>query len=76
MRGANRAQRAPGLGACFGGRSSHIGQILRPSHGFSKSSEMLKDRKLIFCMLQKDDLCFMLNQRAGRPRIYTRPEIG
>ena len=33
--------------------------------GFSTSSEMHKDGKLIFCMLQKDDLWFMLNQRAG-----------
>jgi hypothetical protein len=35
--------------------------------GFSMSSEMHKDEKLIFCMLQKDDLSFMLNQRAGTP---------
>ena len=35
--------------------------------GFSTSSEMYKDKKLIFCMLQKDDLHFMLNQRAGNP---------
>jgi hypothetical protein len=35
--------------------------------GFSMSSEMRKDGKLIFCMLRKDDLCFMLNQRAGTP---------
>jgi uncharacterized glyoxalase superfamily protein PhnB len=34
---------------------------------FSKSSEMHKDGKLIFCMLRKDDLWFMLNQRAGTP---------
>ncbi len=33
--------------------------------GFSMSSEMREDNKLIFCMLRKDDLCFMLNQRAG-----------
>src|SRR5690242_10866249 len=33
--------------------------------GFSMSSEMRKDGKLIFCMLRKDGLCFMLNQRAG-----------
>jgi len=26
---------------------------------------MRRDDKLIFCMLRKDDLCFMLNQRAG-----------
>jgi len=57
--------------------------------GFSMSSEMHKEDKLIFCMLRKDALCFMLNQRAGTPvkpedyegirlywrrRIYTRPE--
>jgi hypothetical protein len=35
--------------------------------GFSMSSEMRKDDKLIFCMLRKDELCFMLNQRAGTP---------
>ena len=35
--------------------------------GFSTSSEMHKDGKLIFCMLRKDDLWFMLNQRAGTP---------
>jgi hypothetical protein len=33
--------------------------------GFSMSSEMRKDDKLIFCMLRKENLCFMLNQRAG-----------
>ncbi len=33
--------------------------------GFSMSSEMRKGDKLIFCVLRKDDLCFMLNQRAG-----------
>lgn len=35
--------------------------------GFSMSSEMRKDDKLIFCMLRKDDLWLMLNQRAGTP---------
>jgi hypothetical protein len=35
--------------------------------GFSASSEMRKDGKLIFCMLQKGNLWFMLNQRAGTP---------
>jgi uncharacterized glyoxalase superfamily protein PhnB len=35
--------------------------------GFSMSSEMRKDDKLIFCMLWKGDLRFMLNQRAGTP---------
>ncbi len=34
---------------------------------FSMSREMRKDGKLIFCMLQKGDLWFMLNQRAGNP---------
>ena len=33
--------------------------------GFSMSSEMREGDKLIFCMLRKDDLWFMLNQRAG-----------
>lgn len=28
---------------------------------------MRKDNKLIFCMLQKGDIWFMLNQRAGNP---------
>lgn len=35
--------------------------------GFSTSSEMRKDDKLIFCMLHKDNLWFMLNQRVGNP---------
>jgi hypothetical protein len=35
--------------------------------GFSRSSEMRKDGKLIVCMLHKGDLRFMLNQRAGTP---------
>jgi len=26
---------------------------------------MRRDNKLIFCMLRKDELIFMLNQRAG-----------
>jgi uncharacterized glyoxalase superfamily protein PhnB len=34
---------------------------------FSVKSEMRNGDKLIFCMLQKDDLWFMLNQRAGTP---------
>jgi Glyoxalase/Bleomycin resistance protein/Dioxygenase superfamily. len=51
--------------------------------GFSMSSEMRKGEKLIFCMLHKDGLCFMLNQRAGTPvkpkdyegiRLYWAPE--
>lgn len=33
--------------------------------GFSTSSEMRRDDRLIFCMLQKDNLWFMLNRRAG-----------
>jgi hypothetical protein len=35
--------------------------------GFSTSSEMRKDGRLIFCMLHKGDSHFMLNQRAGNP---------
>ncbi|HYL93278.1 MAG TPA: VOC family protein [Alphaproteobacteria bacterium] len=35
--------------------------------GFSTSSEMRKDGKLINCMLQKGKLWFMLNRRAGNP---------
>jgi uncharacterized glyoxalase superfamily protein PhnB len=35
--------------------------------GFSMSSEMRKGNKLIFCMLRKGNLTFMLNQRAGSP---------
>jgi hypothetical protein len=35
--------------------------------GFSRSSEIRKDDTLIFCMLRKDELCFMLNQRAWTP---------
>ena len=31
------------------------------------SSETRKDGKLIFCMLRKDHLWFMLNRRAGTP---------
>jgi hypothetical protein len=34
---------------------------------FSMSREMHKDGKLINCMLQKGNLWFMLNQRAGTP---------
>jgi len=33
--------------------------------GFSMSSEMRKDDKLIFLYASKDDLHFMLNQRVG-----------
>ena len=39
--------------------------------GFSMSKEMRKDGKLIFCMLKKNNWCFMLNQRAGNP---TKPK--
>lgn len=35
--------------------------------GFSTSSEMRKGDRLIFCMLRKGNLHFMLNQRAGTP---------
>jgi uncharacterized glyoxalase superfamily protein PhnB len=35
--------------------------------GFSMSSEMYREDKLIFCMLRKENLNFMLNQRAGTP---------
>lgn len=35
--------------------------------GFSVSSALRKDDKLIFCMLQKDNMRLMLNQRAGTP---------
>ncbi|HEV3087387.1 MAG TPA: VOC family protein [Candidatus Elarobacter sp.] len=35
--------------------------------GFSLSSEMRESEKLIFCMLQNDELFFMLNLRVGTP---------
>lgn len=35
--------------------------------GFTTSSEMRDGDKLIFCMLQKGGLWFMLNRRAGTP---------
>jgi catechol 2,3-dioxygenase-like lactoylglutathione lyase family enzyme len=35
--------------------------------GFSMSKEMHQEGKLIFCMLQKDNLRFMVNQRARNP---------
>ena len=41
--------------------------------GFEMDTEMHADGKLIFCMLHKDQLHFMLNQRAGsldRPADY------
>ncbi len=42
-------------------------RLWRDGLGFSSSSEMRKDGKLIFCMLHKDSLSFMLNRRAGNP---------
>ncbi|HMI54314.1 MAG TPA: VOC family protein [Candidatus Saccharimonadales bacterium] len=51
--------------------------------GFSITSEMRKEDKLIFCMLRRDGLYFMLNQRAGTPvkpedyegiRLYWTPQ--
>jgi uncharacterized glyoxalase superfamily protein PhnB len=39
--------------------------------GFSMSSEMREEDKLIFCMLRKDEMWFMLNQRAGT---FAKPE--
>ena len=50
---------------------------------FSTSSEMREDGRLIFCMLGKGSLYFMLNQRAGNPakpadyegiRLYWAPD--
>ena len=35
--------------------------------GFAVESEMRAEGKLIFCMLRKGRLCFMLNRRAGTP---------
>jgi hypothetical protein len=35
--------------------------------GFATDSEMRKDGRLIFCMLRRDHLRVMLNQRAGTP---------
>ena len=35
--------------------------------GFSSSSEMRKYDKLIFCLIHKNNLWFMLNRRAGSP---------
>jgi catechol 2,3-dioxygenase-like lactoylglutathione lyase family enzyme len=39
--------------------------------GFKMESEMHSDGKLIFCMLRRGGLTFMLNRRAGTP---TKPE--
>jgi len=50
--------------------------------GFKMDREMRAEGKLIFCMLHKGNLCFMLNQRAGTPfkphnyegiRLYWKP---
>ena len=35
--------------------------------GFEMDTEMREDGRLTFCMLHKDKLCFMLNQRCGTP---------
>ncbi|HEX4589567.1 MAG TPA: VOC family protein [Gemmataceae bacterium] len=35
--------------------------------GFEKDTEMRADGRLVFCMLRKGDLHFMLNQLAGSP---------
>jgi hypothetical protein len=35
--------------------------------GFTPSSEMREYGKLIFCMLNKDEMWFILNRRAGSP---------
>jgi catechol 2,3-dioxygenase-like lactoylglutathione lyase family enzyme len=51
--------------------------------GFTVQSEMREDDALVFCMLQRGDLYFMLNRRAGSPakprdyegiRLYWTPE--
>ena len=39
--------------------------------GFEMDTEMREEGRLIFCMLHKGALCFMLNQRAGSP---SKPE--
>jgi hypothetical protein len=39
--------------------------------GFEVDTEMRSEGRLVFCMLHKDNLHFMLNQRAGTP---VRPE--
>ena len=33
--------------------------------GFQSDTEMRDGERLIFCMLRRENLCFMLNQRAG-----------
>jgi hypothetical protein len=46
-------------------------RLWRDGLGFSTSLEMHRDGRMIYCMLQKANLWFMLNQRAGTP---VRPE--
>ena len=41
-------------------------RLWRDGLGFDADSEMRKEGALIFCMLRQGDLCFMLNQRAGK----------
>jgi len=50
--------------------------------GFEMDTEMREEGRLVFCMLHRGDLCFMLNQRAGAPvkqsgyegiRLYWKP---
>ncbi|HKX32084.1 MAG TPA: hypothetical protein VJ302_30640 [Blastocatellia bacterium] len=50
--------------------SANLGKSLRlwvDGLGFEMDMEMWAEGRLIFCMLRKGDLCFMLNQRAGTP---------
>jgi Glyoxalase/Bleomycin resistance protein/Dioxygenase superfamily len=50
--------------------SAHLERSLRlwvDGLGFKMDTEMREDGKLIFCMLHKGEMCFMLNQRAGTP---------
>ena len=66
--------------------SADLEKSLRLWHdglAFAVSSEMREDGRLVFCMLRKNDLCFMLNQRAGSSdapedfegiRLYWAPE--
>ncbi len=42
-------------------------RLWRDGLGFDTDSEMRAEGNLIFCLLRKGDLCFMLNQRSGRP---------
>ena len=56
--------------------SKHLEKSLRlwvDGLGFSITSEMRNGDRLIFCMLRKDNLYFMLNRRAGsavKPKEY------